>query len=89
MFPFVSPKVGGSAKASLVIVLMMGASLEVNSNFLATVGEEPSPASDSCSFGNIGYFLVIGFFGVIVLSTEDTQLGSAHRIILDLNLYVK
>jgi hypothetical protein len=72
-----------------VIVLMMGAGLEVNSNFLATAGEEPSPASDSCSFGTLGDFLVVGFFGGIVPATEDAQLGPTHRIILDLNLYVK
>jgi hypothetical protein len=38
-------------KDSLVIALMIGAGLEVNSNFLATAREEHSPASDSCSFG--------------------------------------
>jgi hypothetical protein len=72
-----------------VIVLMIGTGLEVNSNFLATAWEEPSPASDSCSFGTLGDFLVVGFSGGIVDATEDAQLGSAHRIILDLNLYVK
>jgi hypothetical protein len=76
-------------KASLVIILMMGAGLEVNSNFHAMAGEEPSPTSDSCGFGILGYFLVVGFFGGIVTATEDAQLGPTHRIILDLNLYVK
>ena len=76
-------------KASLVIVLMMSTILEVNSNFLATDGEDPSPTSDSSSFGTLGDFLVVGFFRGIIPATEDTQLGMAHRIILDLNLYVK
>jgi hypothetical protein len=76
-------------KASLVIFLMIDVGLEVNSNFLATAGEEPSPASYSCSFGTLGDFLVVGFFGGIIPAIEDTQLGSTHRIILDLNLYVK
>jgi hypothetical protein len=72
-----------------VIVLMIDDGLEVNSNFLATAGEEPSPTSDSCSFGTLGYFLVVGFFRGIVPTTEYAQLGLSHRIILDLNLYVK
>ena len=68
---------------------MMGVVLEVNSNFLVAAGEEPSPASDSCSFGILEDFLVVGFFGGIIPATEDAQLGPTHRIILDLNLYVK
>ena len=72
-----------------MIVLMMGVILEVNSNFLATAGEEPSPASDSYSFGAVGDFLVIGFFKGIIPAIEDAQLGPTHRIMLDLNLYVK
>jgi hypothetical protein len=76
-------------KVSLVIILMMGASLEVNSNFLAMAGEEPFAASDSHGFGIQGYFLVVCFFGGIIPTTKDAQLGPTHRIILDLNLYVK
>ena len=72
-----------------MIVLMISIGLEVNSNFLATAGEEPSPTLDSCSFWILGYFLAVGFFGGIVPATEDAQLGPTHRIILDLNLYVK
>ena len=72
-----------------MIVLMMGPGLEVNSNFLAMAGEEPSPASDSCIFGTLGDFLVVGFFGDIIPTIENAQLGLTHRIILDLNLYVK
>ena len=76
-------------KASLVISLMMGIGLEVNSNFLAMAGEEPSPAFDSCSFGTLGDFLVVGFFGGIIPTTEDVQLGLAYRVILDPNLHVR
>ena len=72
-----------------MITLMISAGLEVNSNFLAISREEPSASSDSCSFGTLGDFLVVGFFGGIIPATEDTQLGLTHRIILDLNLYVK
>ena len=72
-----------------MIVLMMVTGLEVNYNFLATAGEEPSSAYDSYCFGILGDFLVVGFFGGIVPTTKDSQLGPTHRIILDLNLYVK
>jgi hypothetical protein len=89
MFCYVSLKDRGLAKAYLVIILMMGANLEVNSKFLATVGEEPSPASDSCSFGILEDFLVVGFFGGIVPTTEDVQLRLAYKVILDPNLHVR
>jgi hypothetical protein len=62
----VSLKDGGRTKGSLVIALMMDTGLGENSNFLATAGEEPSPISDSCTFGTRGDFLVDGFFGGIV-----------------------
>jgi len=62
----VSPKAGGWKKGSLVILLMMDTSLETNSNCLATDGEESSPTSDSYSLGDLGDFLVDGFFRGIV-----------------------
>jgi hypothetical protein len=66
MLASVSLKAGGWEKGSLVIALMMDTSLGVNSNCLATTGEEPSPIYDPCSFGAHGDFLVDGFFGGIV-----------------------
>jgi len=43
---------------------------------LATVREELSPASGSCSFGSLRDFLVVGFFGGIIPVTENTlQVG--------------
>jgi hypothetical protein len=63
---FVSPKAGGWTKGSLVIVLMTDTVLGVNSNCLATAGEDPSPTSDSCSLGALSDFLVEGFFRGIV-----------------------
>jgi hypothetical protein len=45
---------------------MTGTVLGENSNCLATIGEDPSLASGSCSFGTLGDFLVEGFFGGIV-----------------------
>ena len=68
---------------------MIDAGLEVNSNFLAMVGEEPSPASDSCCFGALGDFLVIDFFRGIVPAAKDVQLGLAYKVILDPNLHVR
>jgi hypothetical protein len=59
-------------KAFLVTILMIGIGLGVNSNCLATTGEEPSPTYGSCSFGTLGDFLVEGFFGGIVLAIKIT-----------------
>jgi hypothetical protein len=73
-------------KAFLVAVLMTGTGLGVNSNCLATAGEEPSPASGSCGFGALGDFLVEGFFGGIVPAIKTTfkhvyraVLGCEHK----------
>jgi hypothetical protein len=68
-------KGGGWTKAFLVVVLMTGTGFGENSNCLATAGEEPSPTSGSCSFGALGDFLVVGFFGGIVPATENDPLG--------------
>jgi hypothetical protein len=70
IFASVSLKAEGWTKVFLVIVLMTGTGLEANSNCLATVGEEPSPASDSCILGALGDFLVEGFFGGISLQLK-------------------
>jgi hypothetical protein len=59
-------------KTSLVDVLMTGTGFGVNSNCLATIGEEPSPASGSFSFGTLGDFLVVGFLGGIFLPSKLT-----------------
>ena len=61
----VSLKDGGWKKVSLVILLITDIGLGMNSNCLATDGEEPSPTSDCCSLGALGDFLVEGFFGGI------------------------
>jgi hypothetical protein len=50
---------------------MTDTSFGVNSNCLATAREEPSPTSGSYSFGSLGDFLVVGFFGGIVPATEN------------------
>jgi len=68
-------------KAFFVAVLMTGIGLGVNSNSLATTREGPFPASGSCSFGALGYFLVEGFFGGIV-PTIKTTFKHAYRAML-------
>jgi hypothetical protein len=54
---------------------MTGTDFGENSNFLATTGEEPSPASGSYIFGTLGYFLVVGFFRGIIPPTKKNPLG--------------
>jgi hypothetical protein len=70
MFTSMSPNSGGWMKALLVSILMTGTGFGVNSNCLATAGEEPSPASGSCSFGTLGDFLVVGFFEALFLQLK-------------------
>jgi hypothetical protein len=86
MFASVSPKVRGWMKGFLVDVLMICTGLVENSNFLAIVGEEPSPASSSCGFGALGDFLVEGFFRGIVPAIKiafkhvyRAELGREHK----------
>jgi hypothetical protein len=45
---------------------MTGTGFGVNSNCLATIGEEPSPVSGSFIFGTLWDFLVVGFFEGII-----------------------
>jgi hypothetical protein len=45
---------------------MTNTELGGNSNCIETAEEEPSPTSDSCSFGTLADFLVVGFFGSLV-----------------------
>jgi hypothetical protein len=66
MLASISLKTGGWTKGSLVILLMMDSGLGADSNCLATDGEEPSPTSDSFILGDLGDFLVEGFFGGII-----------------------
>jgi hypothetical protein len=68
---FVSPKARGWMKSFFIDVLMTGSSLNVYSNYLMTLGEEPSPTSGSFNFGALDDHLVVGFLGNIVPTTQN------------------
>jgi hypothetical protein len=53
---------------------MTDTSLGWNYNCLATTEEDPSPTSDSCSFGALGDFMVEGFFGGTVPAIKSRPL---------------
>jgi hypothetical protein len=50
---------------------MTGSTLGENSNYLAMLGEYPSPISASFNFGALGERLVIGFLGGIFYFREN------------------
>jgi hypothetical protein len=58
-----------------VFVLITGTGFGENFNCLTTAGEEPYPTSSFCSFGALGYFLVVGFFRGIIPVRENDPLA--------------
>ena len=52
---------------------MTSSDLGIYSNCLATPGEEPSPTSDSFSFGTLGDHILFEFLGEIVPATEKSN----------------
>ena len=72
-------------KDLLEVVLMTGTSFGVNSNCLATTGEDPSTASGSCSFCLLGDFLVEGFFeGIVSAIKQPLDMCTEHRWIVSI-----
>jgi hypothetical protein len=57
-------------KTFFIVVLMTGSGLRVYSNYFATPGEDPSPASISFNFSALDDRLVVGFLGGIVPTTK-------------------
>jgi len=62
---------------------MIGSGLGENFNCFATVGEEPSPTSDSFSFVTLKDHLVVGFLEGIVPAIETNCFKTMYRETLD------